>query len=94
MFNVSLIFLNEFQKVCWYQLSQTHLERKISLKIIKFNKISTAKISVFKVIALIKKTDYFSKPCFQILVFDKQEVKWFQERKKEKESFKKKTLRA
>ena len=36
---------------CWYQISQTNLERKIYVKIIQFHKIwEKWKISVFKVI--------------------------------------------
>ena len=46
--------------LCWYQLSQTNLERKIFLKIMKFYKISTVKICVIKVIILRKLINFQS----------------------------------
>ena len=60
MCNVSLTFANVFQKhplLISYQFSQTNLKRKIYLNIIKFYKISVAKICLES--NCFKKIDYF-----------------------------------
>ena len=84
MSNVEIIFPNEFQKFpllvlaftneSWEENSSDNYQVSQNLrKLVQRKFPSEGNFS--------KKIDYFSKPCYQILVFDKQQVKWLQTRK-------------